>query len=519
MKKLSVVLMLGLGLLSACNKTQDLQATSQEKDDTPTQTINAPQKENFSKEELNKQLLEACKTGNLEEVKQLLAKGADINTGNEKGGYPTSPLYLAIDTGNKELIKLIIENGADVNFEDYDCGDGDCYGNPSSPLIKAVKANKTEIAEMLLDNGAELDKEFHSGDDLGMTALRAAVEKDHKNMIDLLLRRGSKDITVALARPDLLPSLLKNGADINKKDAYGETILSIAKKQNKEKLIRLFKQNGAKDTLVEEYPPESDGYFHAYNNIDKQIIVAKQTKDNALFEKLTKYGAEIKDINESLISAVQGGYIDTVRELLAEGADPNTKDNYNVSVLSMAINGGYSEIAKLLINAGAGKILQEKESTFYSASYNGQTEIAEMLLDEGISKEIKEKALLSAAMNGHLGIIKLLVKAKTDINAKGNTLDYTALIQAATYGHTDIVKFLIEEGADVNIVSTLPKGFTALSWAVIEKHTEIVKLLLDAGADITAKTALGDTPLALAKKDKEPSQEIIELLKQAGAKE
>lgn len=241
----------------------------------------------------DEQLLEASKQGNFEEVKRLIEEGANVNAGRSDDDSPTSPLYLAIDTENKELIKFLIEKGANVNFEDYDCGQADCSGDSSSPLIKAVRAGNKEIVEMLLDNGAEIDLEVYSGDDLAMSALRAAIEKNNKDMIDLLLKRGSKDIAIALARPDLLTILLKNGADINAVFSFENcgSIVDIAKDQEKPKLVEFFISKGAKD---KEEKHCSWDFNRSWCNIDEQLIVASITEDLPLVQTLLEYGANLK---------------------------------------------------------------------------------------------------------------------------------------------------------------------------------------------------------------------------------
>ena len=47
--------------------------------------------------------------------------------------------------------------------------------------------------------------------------------------------------------------------------------------------------------------------------------------------------------------------ISTVKELLAKGADVNVKTNHGETALYIAKAGGHSEVAQLLIKAGAKK--------------------------------------------------------------------------------------------------------------------------------------------------------------------
>ena len=51
-----------------------------------------------------------------------------------------------------------------------------------------------------------------------------------------------------------------------------------------------------------------------------------------------------------------------------------------------------------------------------------------------------------ASAGGHTEVAKLLIKARADINAKGND-GFTALMCAEEQRHTEIVKLLKEAGA------------------------------------------------------------------------
>jgi ankyrin repeat protein len=59
--------------------------------------------------EINEELLNACKDGNLKKVKQLLEKGADVNAREYEYGW--TALMLAALNGHKEVVELLIEKG------------------------------------------------------------------------------------------------------------------------------------------------------------------------------------------------------------------------------------------------------------------------------------------------------------------------------------------------------------------------------------------------------------------------
>ena len=55
----------------------------------------------------------------------------------------------------------------------------------------------------------------------------------------------------------------------------------------------------------------------------------------------------------SLIRAAESGDIQSVRELLDRGADPNIRNDYGTTALMWASQDGYIKIVRLLLDRGA----------------------------------------------------------------------------------------------------------------------------------------------------------------------
>ncbi len=94
-----------------------------------------------------------------------------------------------------------------------------------------------------------------------------------------------------------------------------------------------------------------------------------------------------------------------------------------------------------------------------------------MQIDEGG----EDDALISAAEDGHLDVVGLLLEHGAHVHA----VDDLALRFAATKGHRDVVRLLLEHGADIHAGDDL-----ALRWAARYGHSGVVKLLLEHGADV-----------------------------------
>ena len=58
--------------------------------------------------------------------------------------------------------------------------------------------------------------------------------------------------------------------------------------------------------------------------------------------------------------------------------------------------------------------------------------------------------LIKASVNGHAGIVKMLLAEDVDVNQR-NMDDHTSLAEASWKGHAQVVKMLLAKGADPNL--------------------------------------------------------------------
>ncbi|PCI37399.1 MAG: hypothetical protein COB50_03775, partial [Thiotrichales bacterium] len=134
------------------------------------------------------------------------------------------------------------------------------------------------------------------------------------------------------------------------------------------------------------------------------------------------------------------------------------------------------------------------------AAKNKYTKAVELLLEAGakvnqITKDMYTP-LIIASEHSHIGIVKLLLKAKgIDVN-ETNKSGGTALVYASHGGHFEVVKQLLEAKAEVNQADK--DNCTALMYASKNGHVEVVKQLLEAKAEVNLATKLGYTGLILA---------------------
>ena len=119
--------------------------------------------------------------------------------------------------------------------------------------------------------------------------------------------------------------------------------------------------------------------------------------------------------------------------------------------------------------------------------------------------------LWAAAKKGHLDIVKILIERNADVN--GRTSSNSTPLRAAAYsGNLDIVRCLVENGADVN-ARNKPREHTPLMIACYNGHSKVVTCLIESGANIDLQDKEGNTALheAIYKDNFEIVKELVSL--------
>lgn len=133
---------------------------------------------NFRYEDKWIPLPQAVSMGQLEVVKALLEKGAQLNVVQGELGW--SPLMTAIAKDNLEMVRLLLEKGADPNSPTLKGG--------FAPLHRAVHQGNAEVVKLLLARGARLGAKM----DNGQTPLDIAREEKKQAMEVLLSAPAAK---------------------------------------------------------------------------------------------------------------------------------------------------------------------------------------------------------------------------------------------------------------------------------------------------------------------------------------
>jgi cytohesin len=219
-----------------------------------------------------------------------------------------------------------------------------------------------------------------------------------------------------------------------------------------------------------------------------------------------------------LMEAARRGNVETVRALLAGGANPNAQEgNGGQTALMWAISERQASVAEALLRGGADVKLRSKRGStaLMFAAQQKDVSYARMLLAAGANPNDQmprtaQTPLIIASAMGHGEVAALLLDNKADPNAvDGN--GYASLHHAVRdKSAVGIVKALIAHGAKPNVrivqqkpVSTTTtgiflRGATPLAVAAEINNFDAVKVLVEGGADPLIPTESNSTPLMLA---------------------
>jgi ankyrin repeat protein len=121
--------------------------------------------------------VEAVRDNRIEDVKELLNSGADVNAKDMFGG--NTGLHWSARLGLSEMARLLIEKGANPNIRNDD---------DDTPLHWAAREGQKELAVILLAHGAKVNAVGKAG----WTPLRWAEVQGHSNIARILVAAGAR---------------------------------------------------------------------------------------------------------------------------------------------------------------------------------------------------------------------------------------------------------------------------------------------------------------------------------------
>ena len=335
---------------------------------------------------LGETALHVCaRTGKPEAVRILLTNGARVDTIENWRGQ--TPLMWAAAEGNVDAMKMLIEAGADVNARSTIIAwerqrteePRDKWLPPGglTPLLFAARDGKVASAKVLLDAGADIN----------------IVDPDRHTALIIALSNGQLDVAALL---------IERGADLNMEDKVGQTALYAAVD---------FHTVPASNRPA---PRETDDTISSLEII--KMLLAKGAKVDATLRAALPYRTKLDRGGDGvlgagttpLIRAGKAADVTVIKLLLDKGANAKAATRNGVSALMMAANVATREedmtgrnksqkdiieSIKLLMAAGAdvkGSDTQGR-SALHGAAMWGLTDVVKFLRENGADINIKDK--------------------------------------------------------------------------------------------------------------------------------
>jgi ankyrin repeat protein len=366
------------------------------------------------------------------------------------------------------------------------------YGSASHRLVRAIRERSRALALYRLC--------FVGPGDLSARNLQAA--------LPLAVRNDWGEVVTAL---------LEMKANINSQDKFGRTAITYSARYGHDAEAKRFVDLGA-------FLDHEDKDF-------RTPLIWAVTRGHEGIAKLLILTGHVDHTRQNPVSghspltmAVVKGQIDLVRLLLARGADIETRDESEDTLLSLAASHGYEAIVAMLLDLGAAvdRAGRDQQTPLSRAAEEGMAAIVRRLLDAGAEVDSEDNCgraplAWAAAHKSGADAVKILLEHGAKTESRNGT-GRTALSWAAgdQYGGA-AVELLIQQGADLE--SKDDEGRTPLFWASVN-HRNIApaKVLLDSGADIEARNISNRTPLSwVAASSWDSIAETVELLLERGA--
>ena len=382
--------------------------------------------------------------GRTETVRYLAGlKDVEVNH-PDADGY--TALHFAVQQQFPDVVQELIDAGADIEANNKD---------KSSPLLLASRSGSFDIVKMLVEAGAGVRVTDNKGDTCLTIAAAVAQEENVRNLLRLLFSLPPEERVPAAI--DFLSKLRQH--------AHGTVQATTSQGDNSHRDV-------AKSAMP--------GLMEVFRRMSEEPSVAAQSP-------VPKLESPDEQDSTSLSTKAPARYVDTVRYLVGlPEVDVNHVNNCGETALHFAVRLPYPDLVQELIAAGADVETKNKDG---------------------------RSALLLTSMFGKLDIVKMLIGAGAGVCVTDNK-GATCLTLAANGGHTDMVHYLVGL-PEVDVNHAGENGMTSLHGAVLRKRAEVVQVLIGAGADIERRDNLGRSPLLCASEC--GGLEVARMLVEAGA--
>jgi len=345
--------------------------------------------------------------GSDDEVKYLLAQGADVNATDKQG---QSALFYALFCGAEgcifDKVKTLVEAGANVNAKNVK-GDS---------VLRVALGSSEEIEEYLKSKGALDSKSFDES--INNLSEQEISRIANPRLVEVVRTYNGKvgiKCIAELLQSDNIDEVLKEEQEVSK-DIYayeGQSALLLAAKFGYDELVAILLELGANSNVIGYYTtPLLEAATNNYYHISKLLLehgadVNLRAQDNgttpiiALVEGESKGLLSIKDEKERT-KEEDKARIPLLELLIKSGGDVNAQDfvreGDNINALSSALELERENLAVLLIQSGA-DIKDERYPPLNDAVKYGLVNAVEALLKAGANPMQKDLFYQTSALD------------------------------------------------------------------------------------------------------------------------
>ncbi len=293
-------------------------------------------------------------------------------------------MNLLMLTENADVMKFLISQGIDIEKRDI-------HGN--TPLMYAVTSDKPECVKVLLDAGADVN----AVNDNGNSVLFEASLYSNIDIINMLLAAGAdvkklnnqqQSVLWAALDVDVFIALVKAGADVNTKDAEGNTLWSILFKD--EEFIDAMIEAGADVNITDKKGRTPLMYCVSY---DSKTCVETLISAGANVKAKSHFGYKVIDYAKN---------VDMFEYLIEAGAKFDIKDYHDSFLVHYALRDDNDEMIKAIFSKtknincimGDGRTVLS-DAVLWSSYYNFTNDVnfyISELIDMGANPKVKDKS-------------------------------------------------------------------------------------------------------------------------------